>query len=79
MTHVIVDSGLLSKLEQSRGPLDFCDTSGRILGTFYPRSAPVDYAAVERARPKLSEEEMARRRQGPTHSTDEVVQYLESL
>ena len=79
MTHIIVDSGLSAKLEQSRGPLELCDAAGRTLGTFYPRSAPVDYGAVERARPKLSEEEMARRRQGPTYSTDEVIQYLERL
>ncbi|HQU43287.1 MAG TPA: hypothetical protein PK867_10775 [Pirellulales bacterium] len=79
MTHVILDPGLLAKLEESHGPLDLCDRSGRIVGTFYPRAAEVDYEAVERARPKLSKEEVERRRQGPTYSTDQVIKYLESL
>jgi hypothetical protein len=79
MTHVILDSALLAKLEESPGPVDFCDRSGRILGTFYPRAAVVDYEAVERARPKLSKEEIERRRQGRTYTTEEVVNYLESL
>ena len=79
MTHIIHDPTLLAKLEEGDGPLELCDRSGRVLGVFYPRTAAIDYEALERARPKLSKEEEDRRRQGPTHSTDEVVKYLESL
>lgn len=79
MTQVILDTNLLAKLEESRGPLELCDLSGRVLGTFYPRAAAIDYEAIERARPKLSREEVERRRQGRTYSTDEVVKYLENL
>lgn len=76
MSEVISDTGLLAKLEQTHVPLELCDQSGRVLGTFYPRAAPVDYEAVERARPKLSREEVERRRQGQTYSTDEVIKHL---
>lgn len=79
MTHIIVDSGLLAKLQQSRDPLDLCDTAGRILGTFYPKASRADYEAAERDRPKLSEEELRRRESGPTYTTAEVINYLESL
>lgn len=79
MTHVVHDPGLLAKLEEGHGPLELCDRSGRVLGTFYPRLAAVDYEAVERARPKLSREEIERRRQGRTYSTGDVVKHLESL
>lgn len=78
MTHVILDPNLLAKLEEGHGPLELCDRSGRVLGVFYPRTAAIDYEAVERARPKLSREEVDQRRLGPTYSTDEVVKYLEA-
>jgi hypothetical protein len=78
MTHLVLDPGLLARLEESHDPLDLCDQSGRVLGTFYPRAVAVDYEALERARPKLTREEIERRRQGPTYSTDEAVKYLES-
>jgi hypothetical protein len=78
MTHIVFDPGLLARLEESRDPLDLCDQSGRILGTFYPRAVAVDYEALERARPKLPPDEVERRRRGPTYSTDEAIKYLES-
>lgn len=79
MTHIIADSGLLAKLQQSRDPLDLCDTAGRVLGTFYPKATRADYEAAERDRPKLSEEELRRRESGPTYTTAELIKYLESL
>lgn len=79
MTHIIADSGLLAKLQQSRDPLDLCDTAGRVLGTFYPKATRADYEAAERDRPKLSEEELQRAENGPTRTTAELIQYLESL
>lgn len=78
MTHVIVEPGLSATLEESRGPLTLCDSGGRVLGVFYPRVEEVDYEDIERARPKLSKEEIERRRQGPTYSTSEVIQRLKS-
>ncbi|HET6879525.1 MAG TPA: hypothetical protein VFI31_05200 [Pirellulales bacterium] len=79
MTYTIVDSGLLAKLQQSPGPLELCDTSGRILGTFYPRATRADYDAAEHDRPKLSEEELQTAETGPTCTTAELIQHLESL
>lgn len=79
MSHIVLDSSLLATLEERRAPLELCDRSGRILGTFYPSAAAIDYAALEQARPTLTKVEIERRRQGPTYSTDEVVKYLESL
>jgi hypothetical protein len=79
MAQVILDVGLLAKLEATHDPLELCDVSGRVVGTFYPRARAIDYEAVERARPKLSHEEFERRRQGPTYTTDEVIKHLESL
>jgi hypothetical protein len=79
MAEIIFDPGLLAKLEGTPGPLELCDRSGRILGTFYPQAPAIDYEAIEQARPKLSREEVERRRQGRTYSTEEVVKHLESL
>lgn len=79
MTQIIVDSGLLAKLQQSRDPLDLCDTAGRVLGTFYPKATRADYEAAERDRPKLSEDELQKAENGPTYTTAELIQHLESL
>lgn len=79
MTHIIADNSLLVKLERSRDPLDLCDTTGRVLGTFYPKATRADYEAAERDRPKLSEEELQRAENEPTYTTAELIQHLESL
>jgi hypothetical protein len=79
MTQVISDPTLVSQLRQTREPVDLYDESGGMLGTFFPRATAADYEAAERARPKLSEEELARRETGPTFTTAEAIRYLESL
>jgi hypothetical protein len=79
MTHIIDDGGFVVKLLQSRDPLDLCDTAGRILGTFYPKVTRADYEAAERDRPKLSEDDLQKAENGPTYTTAELIQHLESL
>lgn len=79
MTYTIVDGGLLAHLQQSRDLLELCDAAGRVLGTFYPKATRADYEAAERDRPKLSEEELQEAENGPTYTTAELIQHLESL
>ena len=79
MTRVVVDPSFATKLQESREPVDLCDESGRVLGTFVPRPTAADYEAAERARPKLSDEELERRRKGPSFTTAELIKHLESL
>lgn len=76
MTRLVVDSTLSHQLAQHDVPLQICDEKGTILGTFIPKP---DYEAIERARPKLSDEEMQRRRQGKSYTTAEVIEHLENL
>ncbi|HEX7450561.1 MAG TPA: hypothetical protein VF306_23575 [Pirellulales bacterium] len=76
MTRIVVDSALGRQLAQADVPLQICDEKGLVLGTFTPEP---DYEAAERDRPKLSDEELRQRRQGPTYSTEEVLKHLESL
>ncbi len=76
MSRIVVDSVLSRQLAQTDAPLQLCDEKGIVLGTFTPQP---DYEAIERARPKLSEEEMQRRRTGRTYTTEEVIEYLENL
>lgn len=79
MTQIISDPMLASQLRKTREPVDLFDESGGILGTFFPRATAADYEAAIRAMPVLSEEELEKRRQGPTYTTAEVIRYLESL
>lgn len=79
MAQVISDSKLASTLRQTREPVDLFDESGGVLGTFFPRATAAEYEEAIRAMPVLSEEELERRRQGPTYTTEEVIRYLESL
>lgn len=76
MTKLVVDSTLGRQLAQHDVPLQICDEKGTVLGTFIPKP---DYEAAERDRPKLSDDEMQRRRQGPSYTTEEVLKHLESL
>lgn len=76
MSRIIVDIQTRSKLLNLTQPLDLCDESGRLLGVFTPLS---DLEAAERARPPITEEELARRLHEPDYSTQEVLAYLEKL
>ncbi|HQU41524.1 MAG: hypothetical protein B7Z73_04885 [Planctomycetia bacterium 21-64-5] len=76
MTRIVLDDKLRTTFLEFNRPLELCDTSGRVLGKFIPA---VDYAAVERARPPLSDEDLDRRNQSASFSTAEVLARLEQL
>lgn len=76
MTQVVLDDELSSKFFGFSKPLEICDANGRVVGKFIPS---VDYAVVERARPPLSDEELARRNQSPSYTTAEVLARLKGL
>lgn len=79
MSQVISDAKLASTLRRTREPVDLFDESGGVLGTFFPRATAAEYEEAIRAMPVLSDEELERRREGPTYTTEEVIKYLESL
>lgn len=76
MTRVVLDESLQSVFLGFSTPLEVCDSSGRVVGKFVPS---VDYEAVERVRPFISEEELDRRNQSRSFSTAEVLARLEKL
>jgi hypothetical protein len=76
MTRVVLDESLRSLFLGFTTPLEVCDSSGRIVGKFVPS---VDYEAVERARPPISQEELDRRNQSRSFSTAEVLARLQEL
>jgi hypothetical protein len=75
MTRIVLDDSLRSKFMDFARPLELCDERGRVVGTFVPK---VDYAAVEKARPPLSDEELDRRNNSPSFTTAEVLARLEN-
>ena len=76
MTRITLDVETRKKLLNLTQPLDLCDETGRVLGTYTPMACP---AAEDCDEPRLSDEELRRRAQGPGYTTDEVIAYLESL
>lgn len=76
MTLVMLNDELSAKFFGFSKPLEICDASGRVVGKFIP---VVDYAALERARPPISDEELARRNRSPSYTTAEVLARLNSL
>jgi hypothetical protein len=76
MTRIIVDPQTRNKLLNLAEPLDLCDESGKLLGVFTPLS---ELEAAERARPPISDEELAKRLDEPDYSTEEVLAYLQKL
>ncbi|HVC92240.1 MAG TPA: hypothetical protein VND64_01050 [Pirellulales bacterium] len=74
MTRITLDAETRAKLLNLIEPLDLCDETGRVLGTYTPLAFPEDDDE-----PQLSDEELRRRAQGPGYTTDEVIAYLESL
>lgn len=76
MTKVVLDASLRVTFRDFAEPLELYDEGGRVIGTFLPK---VDYAAVERARPPLTDEELDRRNQSPSFTTAEVLARLETL
>ena len=76
MTRLVVETEIRRKLLDLNQRLDFCDESGRLLGTFTPTS---ERLAAERARPPITKEVLQRRRNEPEYTMDEVIAHLESL
>ncbi len=76
MTRIVVDATLEEKLTRSSEPLELCDEAGNVLGRFIPN---IDWEAIERDRPKLTEEELRLREQETGMSTAELLAHLEKL
>jgi hypothetical protein len=78
MTRVIADETLPGKLHNLAQPVEVCDTTGRLLGRFFPVLDPSQYEGLE---PEISKEELERRKQskGKTYTTAEVINYLKKL
>ncbi len=77
MTRIVVDAALEEKLTCSSEPLELCDEAGNVLGRFIPK---IDWEAIERDRPKRTEEELRLiEQQTGGKSLAEVLAHLEKL
>lgn len=78
MTRIVIDADTRRKLLDLNSSLELCDESGKVLARVIPRFDPSEYEGLE---PQVSEEELRRRVENPgrTHTTAEVLAYLESL
>lgn len=78
MTRVIIDAALRSKLHNLQEPLELCDEFGHVLARVVPNP---DLSEYELAGPQISDEELSRRLRSneKTHTTSEVLAYLERL
>jgi hypothetical protein len=75
ITRVTLDDVLRTKLLNLTQPLEFCDESGKVVGSFQPA---VELAGYERCEPEISEEELRSREQSNEwYSTKEVLARLE--
>jgi hypothetical protein len=77
MPRLIVDARLPDKLSDLVHPVELCDSSGRVLGRFFPQLDPSEYCLE----PQISEEELRRRKNSDekTYTTAEVLAHLEKL
>lgn len=78
MTRVTIDAALRSKLHELSEPLELCDETGRVLARVVPVADPSQYKPLV---PQVSDDELLRRLKSnaKTHTTDEVLAYLEKL
>jgi hypothetical protein len=78
MTRMIVDAAFAAKLPTLTEPVELCDTSGRVLGHYFPAPELSEYEPLE---PQVSEEELTRRSKSDekTYTTAEVLAHLEKL
>ncbi len=78
MTRVVYDAALKEKLPDLDEPIELCDEQGHILARIQRVLDPALYTDL---RPKISKEELERRRsyQGKTYTTVEVLAYLKGL
>lgn len=77
MSRMILDAAFAEKLRHTTEAVEFCDSSGKILGRFTPKLDPNEYDLE----PQISEGEIRRRMESnePRYTTAEVLQYLERL
>ncbi|HLQ43109.1 MAG TPA: hypothetical protein VK137_00150 [Planctomycetaceae bacterium] len=78
MENIPVDEPLRSKLMQFSKPVNLCDSTGAIIGSFFPHHDPSMYEPVT----PLTREELNRRMQAPDpewFTTEEVLSHLEKL
>jgi hypothetical protein len=76
LIQIVLDKSLRSKLNDLSKPADLCDESGRVLARLIPVLDESEYEAVE---PRISAEELQRRKQELDYSTSEVLAHLERL
>ncbi len=53
MTTICLTEEMIALLENLEGPLDFCDESGHLLGTFFPETAMPDLLPIVRSEGQL--------------------------
>ncbi len=71
MTQIMLEESARKKLRELMQPIEIVDETGRVLGTFTPKTT---------REPEISEEELDRREQETeSFSTQEVLDYLEKL
>jgi hypothetical protein len=78
MTRIRLDADLRKRLNNLSEPLELCDESDRVVARVLPAVDPSLYEDLE---PKISNEELQRRKQnkGKTYTTAEVLAHLERL
>jgi len=77
MTRIILDASASNHLHALTEPVELCDPSGRVLGSFVPR---IDLSEWEPVSPDVSEEELDRREKSTDwYSTEQVMAHLKSL
>jgi hypothetical protein len=78
MIRVTIDNPLIQQLKAAPGPVELCDSTGLVLGQFFPRPDPREHVGME---PPFTEEELKRRRQlnQKSYTTEEVIAFLERL
>lgn len=75
MERLIVDSSTWSKIGELREPHEICDSSGRVLGRFFPVA---DRALYDEVNAEIDEAELDRRSaETEVYSTAEVLRHLE--
>lgn len=78
MSQIILDASVASLLHALTQPVELCDPSGRVLGSFVPM---VDMSEWEPIGPDISEEELDRRAKSTEkrYTTAEVLEHLRKL
>jgi hypothetical protein len=79
MTRITVDAALSSKLSEATEAVELCDSSGRVLGRFFPAPDLSQYEP-DSLEPQVSDEELRRREQSEKwYTTEEVLDHLRKL